>query len=79
MGTIDLKSIDSVETGIRIKKYMKLYNISVKNLQEICGCSHQTVYKWLKGKTIPKIDHLIILSSLFQVSINEIVVTKQIV
>lgn len=70
-----LPMIDPVETGLNIKKLMKSKGITVKDLTEMFFFSNETaVYKWLRGATIPNVENLLALSTLFGVSMNEILV-----
>ena len=70
-----LPMIDPVGTGLNIKKLMKSKGITVKDLTEMFFFSNETaVYKWLRGATIPNVENLLALSTLFGVSMNEILV-----
>lgn len=70
-----LPVIDPVGTGSNIKKLMKSKGITVKDLTEMFFFSNETaVYKWLRGATIPNVENLLALSTLFGVSMNEILV-----
>ena len=70
-----LPVIDPVGTGLNIKKLMKSKGITVKDLTEMFFFSNETaVYKWLRGATIPNVENLFALSTLFGVSMNEILV-----
>lgn len=72
-----MPSIDMVKTGKNIARLRKKSGITVKELQEIFGfATPQAIYKWQRGITLPSIDNLVILSVLFQVHIDEILVTK---
>ncbi|MCR4588831.1 MAG: helix-turn-helix domain-containing protein [Lachnospiraceae bacterium] len=67
--------IDLAATGERMKSLMKLNGLTVRHLQTACGFENpQAVYKWLSGKCLPTIDNFIILSILFKIGINDIVV-----
>ena len=68
-------SIDLVKTGKNITKLMKENNIKVSDLQEMLGFEYpQAIYKWKRGECLPTLDNLIILSSIFKVSIDKIIV-----
>lgn len=70
-----LPVIDPVGTGLNIKKLMKSKGITVKDLTDMFFFSNETaVYKWLRGATIPNVENLLALSTLFGVSMNEILV-----
>jgi len=68
-------SIDLVRTGKNITKLMKQNNIKVSDLQEIFGFEYpQAIYKWRRGECLPTLDNLVILSSVFKVTIDKIII-----
>lgn len=70
-------SIDLVKTGNNITKLMKEKNIKVSDLQEAFGFEYpQAIYKWKRGECLPTLDNLIILSSIFGVPIDKIIITN---
>ena len=70
-------SIDLVKTGNNITRLMKEKNIKVSDLQEAFGFEYpQAIYKWKRGECLPTIDNLIVLSSIFGVPIDKIIVTN---
>ena len=67
-------TIDFIETGKRIHQYMNEQGLSVKDVQEYMGFSSpQSVYYWLRGRSLPNIDNLYALSELLKVPIDEII------
>lgn len=70
--------IDMVATGNNIKTMRKTFGISVADIQDACGISAAAVSKWQKGQSMPTIDNLVILASIFGVKIDEIVICKTI-
>lgn len=69
MAAIDVKS-----TSQNISIIMRKEGITVKDVQTVCECSHQVVYAWLNGRTLPSMDNMIILSELLDVDLKELVV-----
>ncbi|MEE3312617.1 MAG: helix-turn-helix transcriptional regulator [Treponema sp.] len=64
-------------TGEKIKLLMDAGGISVRDLQSFFGFEHpQAVYAWLNGRNLPTVDNLLVLSELFDVTIDEIVRKK---
>lgn len=62
------------ETGSNIKKLRMEKGISVKELQGLLGFDNpQAIYNWERGRNMPSIDNLLVLSEIFGVAINEIV------
>ena len=61
-----MPTIDMVATGRNIQRMRNAAGISVKTIQEACGCSTpNAVYKWIHGTCMPSIDNLVILASIF--------------
>lgn len=71
----NIPTIDLIATGKNIEKLRKNAGYSVKELQIIFGfATPQAIYKWQHGATLPTVDNLVLLSAIFKVSINEILV-----
>lgn len=65
--------IDMVATGVNIRHRMKEKKITVKKLEDIMGFNTpQAIYKWLKGKSLPSIDNLVILAEVLDCAIDDI-------
>lgn len=56
----------------QLKKYRKRHHFSQEKLAEKIYVSRQTISNWENGKTYPDIQHLITLSLLFDVSVDEL-------
>lgn len=70
--------INVTETGKRIKSLMQSNGITPRNIQRACGfTTTQAVYKWTDGKNMPTVDNLVILASLFDTLIDDIVVVEK--
>ena len=68
-------TINLIKTGNNITRLMKENKIKVSDLQEIFGFEYpQAIYKWKRGECLPTIDNLIILSSIFKVPIDKILI-----
>lgn len=73
-----LPKVNLKKTGENISKIRKSKNISARDLQGIMNFSTpQSIYKWEKGICLPAIDNLVILSSIFDLSIEEILVIER--
>ena len=71
-----LPIIDTVGTGIRIMNLRKQSGLSVKELQNILGfATPNAIYKWQNGAAMPTLDNLIVLAAVFNVHIDDIIVT----
>lgn len=69
--------IDVKETGKNILHLRKMRNLSVKDLQQVFGFeTPQAIYKWQHGAALPSIDNLVVLAAMFQVGVDDILITK---
>ena len=73
----NIPTVDLVATGKNIEKLRKEAGLSVKELQNIFGFgTPQAIYKWQHGTALPTVDNLVLLSVIFKVSIDEILVVE---
>lgn len=71
-------NIDMKQTGNKLKQYMNVAGLSVKDIQEYLHLScPQPVYRWMKGSIFPSVNHLLMLSEFFEVHMEELLVKKQ--
>ena len=74
---INIPMIDMAGTGMQIVRLRKAAGLSVKDLQQIFGFSTpQAIYKWQQGAALPTIDNLVVLSAVFGVAIDDILVLE---
>lgn len=74
----DIPRIDMARTGANIIKLRKEAGLSVHDLQLAFGFnSPQAIYKWQNGAALPTVDNLLMLASLLQVRIEDILVTEE--
>lgn len=72
---ITMPAIDMAATGRNIIKLREAAGLTVRDLQDIFGfTTPQAIYKWQHGTAMPTIDNLVVLSVVFGVSIDEIIV-----
>ena len=70
-------TIDLVATGKNIGRLREESGLSVRELQDIFGfATPQAIYKWQHGAALPTIDNLIVLSTIFKVSMEEIIIVE---
>ena len=73
----NIPTVDLVATGKNIEKLRKEAGLSVKELQNIFGFgTPQAIYKWQHGTALPTVDNLVLLSAIFKVSIDEILIIE---
>ena len=70
-------TIDLVATGKIIVRLREESGLSVRELKDIFGfATPQAIYKWQHGAALPTIDNLIVLSTIFKVSMEEIIIVE---
>ena len=71
----NIPTIDMVKTGQNIVRLREKQGLSVKDLQDIFGfTTPQAIYKWQHGTTLPTVDNLIVLATIFHIHIDDILV-----
>ena len=69
-----IPAVDMAATGANIIRLRTDRNMTVKDLQTIFGfTTPQAIYNWQQGKDLPTVDNLVILASVFQVSMDDII------
>lgn len=69
--------IDMTATGKKIERLMREREITVTELTCRMGfATTNAVYKWLRGETLPTLDNLVVLSSILEVAMDEIIRLK---
>lgn len=72
-----IPKVNVIETGKNIKKLMSEKNVTPTNIQFWCGLATvQPIYHWIHGRNLPTIDNLVILSAMFNCSIEDILVIE---
>lgn len=62
-----------MEVGAQIKKYRGIMKLSQEELAEKVYVSRQSISNWETGKNYPDIHSLLLLSSLFNVSLDQLI------
>ena len=71
--TIDMKA-----TGRNIARMRRRAGLTISAMQEVFEFNTpQAIYKWQRGDTLPSIDNLLILSSIFGTTMDEIIVLNE--
>lgn len=72
-------NIDMEQTGKRMKYMLESAGFTPRMIQEYLHLSCvQPVYRWYKGKILPSVDHLLMLSELLNVHMEALLVKKSI-
>ena len=70
-----IPSIDMAATGANIIRLRRIAGMSVQDLQNIFGFSTpQAIYKWQRGEAMPTLDNLVVLSAVFGVPMDDIII-----
>ena len=65
--------IDMKATGRRIQQLRERQGLSVRALQDLLGFEQpQAIYKWQRGESLPTVDHLLMLSRIFGVPMQDL-------
>lgn len=68
------QGIDKIKTAQRIKQLMADKGLTPLDVQKTLNLTVvQTIYHWMSARSLPSIDHLLELSVLFGVSVDDIV------
>lgn len=72
-----MPTVNLTMTGVNIRALRKQRGLSVKDLQDIFGfTTPQAIYKWQQGVTLPTVDNLVVLASVFSVPMEKILVIE---
>ena len=70
-----MPAIDMMATGRNITMLRQAAGLTVRDLQTIFGfATPQAIYKWQHGSAMPTIDNLVVLSMIFGVTMDDIIV-----
>lgn len=77
MQRASMPTVNLAMTGANIRAIRKQRGLSVKDLQDIFGfTTPQAIYKWQQGVTLPTVDNLVVLASVFGVPMEKILVIE---
>ena len=74
-----MPTINMQATGNNIRNMMKKNGITVADMQTRMGFNTpQAIYKWIRGVNMPTIDNMLMMSVIFGVKIDDIIVADNI-
>ena len=74
---ITYPNIDMQRTGRRLKHMLESAGYTPRIIQDYLHLSCvQPIYRWYKGKILPSVDHLFMLSELLNVHMEDLLVKK---
>ena len=72
--------INTAATGQNINRLRIQAGLSVKDLQNVFGfATPQAIYKWIHGTNMPTIDNMVILASVLDTTVDEIVAVDTVI
>lgn len=72
-----IPTIDLERTGQNIKRSRKNAGLSVEEIRQHIGFSTpQAIYRWEQGKSVPSVDNLVIIASLYGVKVDDLIAVK---
>lgn len=78
MNTKQFPVIDPIATGKNILRLRTERGMAVRDLQAYFGFEEpQAIYKWQQGKSLPSVDNLYALGALFEVPMDDILVSQK--
>lgn len=70
--------LDRNKTGERLRKLIVSSSYTYDDIANVLNLqSSRVIYDWVNGFKFPKIDHLIVLSKILEVSIEDILVLNE--
>ena len=70
-------NINMEKTGLLLREKVSEQGYTVKDVQKYLGLScPQPIYRWFKGKVLPTLDHLFMLSRMLDVHMEELLVLE---
>ena len=71
-----LPIIDVEATAQRIDSRRIENHLTVRDLQNVFGFSSpQAVYGWIRAKSVPSVDNLVVLASVLHTTLDDLIVT----
>lgn len=70
-------NIDMKCTGLHLKNLIEAAGYTVREIQEYLHLScPQPIYRWFKGQILPSVDHLLMLSRLLHMHMEELLIMQ---
>lgn len=69
--------IDLVRTGDNLYALMAEKGMTPNRVAEKLGINHMSAYKWVYGVNLPNIEHLLELSELLEVPIEQMIIYER--
>ena len=74
-----MPAVDMEQTGKNIEAMMNDRHLTPKDMQRVFGFGTvNTVYTWIRGKKMPNIDNIVMMTGIFGVKIDDIIAVREI-
>ncbi|MDE7184450.1 MAG: helix-turn-helix domain-containing protein [Lachnospiraceae bacterium] len=71
-------TIDLIMTGQVVKREIKKQGYTIREIQKKLGLScPQPIYRWIRGRTLPSVDNLYMLSRILGLTVDDLIVPRQ--
>ena len=74
---ISFMGIDVTRTGRNLRHLREERGFTVSDVCDELGITERAWYKWQQGVSMPNLDNLVILSNMFQVPMDGIIVLRE--
>lgn len=71
--------VDKVRTGRNISRAMEDHGVRASDIMEACGLTtRNAIYRWMNGKSLPTIDHMVILAYMVETALQDLIAIEDI-
>ena len=71
-----LRQVNMKATGEHIQQLRKYRGITARQITDALGISRSAYYRWVWGDSLPTVDNLVMLSDIFGVRVDDIIVAE---
>ena len=75
---MNYKTVDLKKTGTQSETICRENGYNAIEIASSLNVSHQSVYKWFSGKSLPTLDNVLFLSQLLKVRVEDFIVYEEV-
>ena len=72
-----MRVLDVQGTADNILYYLRDRNMTQRRLAILCNVSDAAVHKWVTGIALPSLDNIVLLTSIFDCTMDNLIATKK--